>query len=34
MLGDLQTGIILGATFESVFLGVIAVGGTMRLCLL
>lgn len=29
VLGDLQTGIILGATFESVFLGVIAVGGTV-----
>ncbi|MEO2494650.1 PTS sugar transporter subunit IIC [Clostridium paraputrificum] len=29
VLGDLQTGIILGATFEPVFLGVIAVGGTM-----
>ncbi|KAA5806020.1 PTS mannose/fructose/sorbose/N-acetylgalactosamine transporter subunit IIC [Thermoanaerobacterium thermosaccharolyticum] len=28
-LGDLQTGIILGATFESVFLGVIAVGGSV-----
>lgn len=28
-LGDLHTGIILGATFESVFLGVIAVGGTV-----
>lgn len=29
VLGDLQTGIILGATFESVFLGVIAVGGSV-----
>lgn len=29
VLGDLQTGIILGATFESIFLGVIAVGGTV-----
>lgn len=29
VLGDLQTGIILGATFESVFLGVIAVGGAV-----
>lgn len=29
VLGDLQTGIILGATFEAAFLGVIAVGGSM-----
>jgi mannose/fructose/N-acetylgalactosamine-specific phosphotransferase system component IIC len=29
VLGDLQTGIILGATFEAAFLGVIAVGGAM-----
>jgi mannose/fructose/N-acetylgalactosamine-specific phosphotransferase system component IIC len=29
VLGDLQTGIILGATFEAVFLGVIAIGGAM-----
>ena len=29
VLGDLQTGIILGATFEAVFLGVIAIGGSM-----
>lgn len=29
LLGDLQTGIILGGTFESVFLGVIAVGGAV-----
>lgn len=29
LLGDLQTGIILGGTFESVFLGVIAVGGAI-----
>lgn len=29
VLGDLQTGIILGATFETVFLGVIAVGGAV-----
>lgn len=29
ILGNLHTGIILGATFESVFLGVIAVGGTI-----
>ncbi|MFC0290088.1 PTS mannose/fructose/sorbose/N-acetylgalactosamine transporter subunit IIC [Bombilactobacillus bombi] len=29
ILGDLHTGIILGATFESVFLGVIAVGGAV-----
>ncbi|MHC5375540.1 PTS mannose/fructose/sorbose/N-acetylgalactosamine transporter subunit IIC [Enterococcus sp. LJL120] len=29
VLGDLQTGIFLGATFESVFLGVIAVGGSV-----
>lgn len=28
VLGDLQTGIILGATFEAVFLGVIAIGGS------
>lgn len=28
-LGDLQTGIILGGVFESVFLGVIAVGGAI-----
>ncbi len=27
VLGDLTTGVIMGATFESVFLGVIAVGG-------
>lgn len=29
VLGDLKTGIILGATFEAVFLGVIAIGGSM-----
>jgi mannose/fructose/N-acetylgalactosamine-specific phosphotransferase system component IIC len=29
VLGDLQAGIILGATFEAAFLGVIAVGGAM-----
>ena len=29
VLGDLQTGIIMGATFEAVFLGVIAIGGSM-----
>lgn len=29
LLGDLQTGIILGGVFESVFLGVIAVGGAI-----
>ncbi|MBF4692520.1 PTS mannose/fructose/sorbose/N-acetylgalactosamine transporter subunit IIC [Fusibacter ferrireducens] len=29
LLGDLTTGIILGATFESVFLGVIAIGGSV-----
>lgn len=29
ILGDLHTGIVLGATFESVFLGVIAVGGAV-----
>lgn len=29
LLGDLETGIILGGTFESVFLGVIAVGGAV-----
>lgn len=29
LLGDLHTGIVLGATFESVFLGVIAVGGAV-----
>lgn len=29
LLGDLRTGIILGGTFESVFLGVIAVGGAI-----
>ena len=29
VLGDLQMGIILGATFEAVFLGVIAIGGAM-----
>lgn len=29
VLGDLKTGIILGGTFESVFLGVIAVGGAV-----
>lgn len=29
VLGDLNTGIILGATFESIFLGVIAVGGSV-----
>lgn len=29
VLGDLHTGIVLGATFESVFLGVIAVGGSV-----
>jgi len=29
ILGDIKTGIVLGATFESVFLGVIAVGGTI-----
>ncbi len=29
LLGDLRTGIILGATFESLFLGVIAVGGAV-----
>ena len=29
VLGDLKTGIILGATFESIFLGVIAVGGSV-----
>lgn len=29
LLGNLQTGIILGGTFESVFLGVIAVGGSI-----
>lgn len=29
VLGDLQTGIILGAMFEAVFLGVIAIGGSM-----
>lgn len=29
ILGDLRTGIILGATFEAVFLGAIAVGGSV-----
>lgn len=29
VLGDLQTGIVMGATFEAVFLGVIAIGGAM-----